>query len=77
MHGSDFFGAAIEDLVDALNTGREPELDGRKALQATEVIFSAYESSRRRARIDLPLDITDSPFLAMLERGLVGPNRRS
>ena len=67
--------AAILDLVDSLNTGREPELDGRKALRATESIFSAYESSRRRARIDLPLEITDSPFLDMLERGLIGPNR--
>ena len=75
LHGGDFFAAAILDLVDSLKTGREPELDGRKALRATEIIFSAYESSRRRARIDLPLDITDSPFLDMLERGLIGPNR--
>ena len=77
MHGSDFFVAAIEDLVDALKTGKSPEMAGRKALQAAEVIFSPYESSRLRARIDLPLDITVSPFLDMLERGLVGPNRKS
>ncbi len=73
-HISTVFTSAIIDLVDALKRGREPELSGRKALQTTEVIFSAYESSRRRARIDLPLDIDDSPFLDMLERGLVGPN---
>ena len=74
-HISIAFTSAIIDLIDALKVGREPELSGRKALQATEVIFSAYESSRRRARIDLPLDIEDSPFLDMLKRGLIGPRR--
>ena len=75
QHSSFFFTSAIIDLVEALKVGREPELSARKALQTTEVIFSAYESSRRRARIDLPLDIEDSPFLDMLERRLVGPRR--
>lgn len=69
------FTSAINDLVDALKAGREPELSSRKALQATEVIFSAYESSRRRSRVDLPLDIEDSPFLDMLERGMIGPKK--
>lgn len=59
----------VHDLIDALKTGREPELSGRKALQATELIFATYESSRRRARIDLPLDIEDSPLHAMIESG--------
>jgi predicted dehydrogenase len=59
----------IADLVDALKTGREPECSGRKALQATEIIFATYESSRRRGRVDLPLEIEDSPLLAMLESG--------
>jgi predicted dehydrogenase len=56
----------ILDLIDALKTGREPELSGRKALQATELIFATYESSRRRGRVDLPLEIEDSPLIAML-----------
>ena len=68
LHGSDFHVAAVLDLVDALKTGREPELAGRRALQATELIFATYESSRRRGRIDLPLDIDDSPYMAMLNR---------
>jgi predicted dehydrogenase len=59
----------ILDLIDALKTGREPELSGRKALQATELIFATYESSRRRGRVDLPLQIDDSPLLAMLGQG--------
>jgi predicted dehydrogenase len=56
----------IRDLIDALKTGREPELSARRALQATELIFATYESSRRRGRVDLPLEIEDSPLLAML-----------
>jgi hypothetical protein len=35
------------------------------------LIFSSYESSRRRGRVDLPLAIDDSPFLAMVESGAV------
>lgn len=69
IHGADLHVAAVLDLIDALKTGREPELSGRKALQATELIFATWESSRRRGRVDLPLDIEDSPFLAMLNAG--------
>jgi UDP-N-acetylglucosamine 3-dehydrogenase len=65
--------AAIVDLADALRQGREPELSARKALQATELIFATYESSRRRGRVDLPLAIDDSPLQAMLDAGLVSP----
>ncbi len=61
----------VLDLIDALKTGREPELAGRRALQATELIFATYESSRRRGRIDLPLTVEDSPFRAMVDEGLL------
>jgi UDP-N-acetylglucosamine 3-dehydrogenase len=52
----------VLDLVDALKTGREPELSARRALRATELIFATYESSRRRGRVDLPLDVDESPL---------------
>jgi UDP-N-acetylglucosamine 3-dehydrogenase len=71
IHGQGHVVAAILDLVDALQTGREPVLSARKALQATELIFATYESSRRRGRIELPLDVDDSPFLSMLEEGAI------
>ncbi len=67
----------IRDLVSCLKTGREPELSVRKALRATELIFAAYESSRWRGRIDLPLEIDDNPFLDMLEKGQMGPGRKA
>ncbi len=62
----DLVQQGVHDLLDALESGREPELAGRRALQATELIFATYESSRRRGRVDLPLTIDDSPLLAML-----------
>jgi len=71
IHSYDLVNSAILDLVDALKTGREPELAGRKALQATELIFATYESSRSRGRIDLPLEIEDSPLASMLEAGVL------
>src|SRR3712207_8069669 len=37
--------AGVVDLIDALRTGREPELSARRALRATELIFAAYERS--------------------------------
>jgi UDP-N-acetylglucosamine 3-dehydrogenase len=71
IHSYDLVTSAILDLVDALKTGREPELSARKALQATELIFATYESSRSRRRIDLPLEIEDSPLASMIEAGLL------
>jgi UDP-N-acetylglucosamine 3-dehydrogenase len=74
LHGPGYIERAIADLVEALLTGREPQLSARRALQATEIIFAAYESSRRRARIDLPLTIEDNPLHAMVESGALQPS---
>jgi hypothetical protein len=35
------------------------------------LIFATYESSRVRGRVDLPLEIDDSPFLSMLDSGIM------
>ncbi len=72
LHGADYVALAVLDLVDALKTGREPELAARKALQTTELIFATYESSRRRGRVELPLQIEDSPLLSMLHDDATG-----
>jgi len=69
LHGPGYINRAIADLVDALEMGREPELSARKALNTTEIIFAGYESSRRRARVDLPLTISDNPLVDLFERG--------
>lgn len=69
LHGPGYIERGIADLVDALLTGREPELSARKALNATEIIFACYESSRRRAVVRLPLDIEDNPLAEMIRSG--------
>ncbi len=71
LHGMEYVQRGVLDLIDALKTGREPELSARRALRATELIFATYESSRRRGRVDLPLTITDSPLLDMIESGVI------
>ncbi len=73
LHGPGYIDRAIADLIDALEKGREPELSARRALNATEIIFAAYESSRRRGRVDLPLEIEDHPLVAMVESGDLKP----
>ncbi len=62
--GSSAIGRGIQDLCNALDQGFEPELSGRKALMATELIFATYESSRQGKRIDLPLSVADSAIRA-------------
>ncbi len=72
IHGvPEYVARGVLDLIDALKTGREPELAGRRALQADELAFATYESSRRRGRVDLPLTVEDSPFLSMVEVGQI------
>lgn len=71
LHNDGYVELAVLDLIDALKAGREPETSARRALRATELIFGTYESSRRRGRVDLPLEIDDSPLLTMLDEGIV------
>ena len=60
---------AIAHIVQCLEDGTEPELSAKKALNSTEIIFGIWESSRRRGRVDFPLEIADNPLQAMVESG--------
>lgn len=60
---------AVIDLVNCLENGGVPLLSAEHAIQSTEVLFAAYESSRRRGRVDLPLDPAPSALLAMVDSG--------
>ena len=71
-HERDATILSILDLIHCIKTGREPELSGRKALQATELIFATYQSSRQRAKINLPLTVDDSALLTMVANGDIG-----
>ncbi len=57
---------SVVDAIESLRSGAEPRLSSRKAVAATELIFATYESSRLRQRIELPLQIEDSPLISML-----------
>lgn len=68
---------AAADVVRQLDEpGYKSILSVDYAIQHTEVIFATYESSRWRGRIDFPLQAEDSALLAMVDAGLVGPDRR-
>jgi predicted dehydrogenase len=64
---------AVEDAVSALETGETSGLDSQYALAADELIFAAWESSRRRGRVELPLDVEDNPLEAMVDSGALTP----
>ncbi len=56
------FVKAMNDLVDSIKEERTPYLNGMLALKTTEIIMAAYESSEKRARINLPLKRFDFPL---------------
>lgn len=57
---------SVLEVIECLESGKEPLLSTRNAVRATELIFATYESARRGGRIHLPLDIEDSPLISML-----------
>lgn len=61
----------IEALLDVLERGGTHPLDMRYARQVHEILMAIYQSSRRRARIDLPLAVAENPLEAMLVTGEV------
>jgi predicted dehydrogenase len=63
----------VRHVVDCLGSDTEPETGARNALSATEVIFAAYESARRRGRVDLPLEVEDHPLESLVDSGDVAP----
>jgi len=56
---------------------RRSPLGTHDARNTTEVIFGIYESSRRRGRIELPLNVYDHPLSAMVEAGQQPPGGRA
>jgi predicted dehydrogenase len=59
---------AAQDLVECIETGREPRCNGQDGRAAIEAIMAIYESQRRaNARVDLPLGIGES-LLEILKR---------
>ena len=73
LYADVFIERAIRDAVDAIDGDRDPELGAMNALNATELILGAWESARKRGRVEFPLDIDDNPLDAMVEDGDLTP----
>jgi predicted dehydrogenase len=69
LHGDNPFKLEILALVECIEQDKEHILSGRQARKALEVLIAVFESSRRRALIELPLEVSDYPLETMLERG--------
>jgi predicted dehydrogenase len=61
----------IIEFVTAVDEGREPACSGRIGRQILEVLIGIFESSRRRALIELPVQAQDFPLKAMIEEGAI------
>jgi len=68
-YGSEYIDRAIDEIVDALDSGRESELSARNGLNTAEVIFGGYHSARKRGRVEFPLDAEDNAFVDLVESG--------
>jgi UDP-N-acetylglucosamine 3-dehydrogenase len=68
---NDAFQAEIEALIHVIEHGGTHPLDGRSARAGHEILMAIYESARRRARIDLPLQEQDHPLEALIAAGEV------
>jgi predicted dehydrogenase len=57
--GRDPFQDLLNDLLEWVEGGQPPRVNGRSGLASTELYLACYESSKRRNRIDLPLNDQD------------------
>ena len=73
MHGQEYINRAIADAVNAFLTGGRAMMDAHNAIHGTEAIFACWESARRRARVDVPIDAEDNALNAMIEGGQLKP----
>ena len=55
------FLRAAQDLVECMETGRQPRCNGLDGRKAVEIIMGIYESERRgNARVTLPVGVQES-----------------
>jgi len=61
----------MEELISAIEGDREHLSSGRRGRAALEIAIAIFESSRRRALINFPVEVRDFPLQAMIDEGLV------
>jgi len=55
-------GIMFRELWEAIQEDRDPESSGREGRAAMEMMHAAWESHRRRARVDLPMTVRENPL---------------
>ncbi|MGI5818700.1 MAG: Gfo/Idh/MocA family protein [Armatimonadota bacterium] len=73
LHAQEYINRAVADAVDAFRNDGISMMDAHNAIHGTEAIFACWESARRRARVDVPIEATDNPLNAMVESGDLNP----
>jgi predicted dehydrogenase len=68
-HDYNAFAREIEDLVRWIEEGGDHPLSGQSARADLEVLMAVFESSRRRGRVDFPLEVLEHPLMLMIESG--------
>jgi predicted dehydrogenase len=64
---------AMAHVVDCFQNGRVPEMTWQNELNSMEIIFSYYESVKRRSRVGLPLAADSACLESMIEDGTLEP----
>lgn len=62
-------GNPVRDMVECIEEEREHRSSGYQGRGTLEVLMAIYESSRRRGRIQLPLEEKESPLTLMIRDG--------
>lgn len=66
---NDPFQVEIEEMIDVLENGGTHPLRAEAAREVHLIVMAIYESSRRRARIDMPFEVGESPLEQMIQAG--------
>lgn len=58
----------FKDVIDAINSGRKPFIDGYEGRKSVEIILAIYEAAEKGTTVKLPL--SDDPVLAVRAHGV-------
>ena len=61
----------VQDLIECIEQGREHRSNGHQGRATHEILMAIYQSSRKRARVRLPLEEKESPLTLMIQDGWV------
>lgn len=61
----------VKDLIAAIEEDREHRSSGHCGYATLELLMAIYESSRKRQRVQLPMEEMESPLTLMIEDGWV------